>query len=111
MELITLALGDALTLCFEAEPSMIMCHCSMVSRAPVSLGVEVGLLGAERLVAVLSGVDACAACDAFAALSRLRPFTTDLIRRLRLAVMRASAVRGTAEGVAGFWTRASFGGL
>ena len=81
MELDTLALGDALALRFEAEPSMIVCHCSMVSRAPVCLGVDVGLVGAERLAAVLSGVDACAACAAFAVFSRLRPFTTWLIRR------------------------------
>jgi hypothetical protein len=68
-------------------------------------------VGAERLVAVLCGVNACAAFANFAALSRLRPSTTWLIRRSWLAVMRASPMRDSAEGVAGFWTRASFGGL
>ena len=98
----------ALALRFEAEPTIIVRHNSMVSCASGSLGMEVELVGAERLVAVLSGVNASAA---FAALSLLRPSTTWLIKRLRLAVMRASPVRGSAEGVAGGMTRARCGGL
>ena len=111
MELETLALGEALALRFEAEPSMIVCHNSIVSREPGSVRMEVGLVGAERLVAVMSSVNACAAFAAFAAFSLLRPSMTWLIKRSRLAVMRASPVRGSAEGVAGGMTRASFGGL
>ena len=109
MELETLALGEALALRFEAEPIKIMCHNSMVSREPGSVGVEVGLFGAEQLVVGLSGVDSFAAFEAF---SLLRLSTTWLIKkRLRLAVMRASPVRGSSEGVAWGITHASFRGL